>query len=188
MDFFYINIYTLFLIALALALDAFGVSLSIGLNPTIRRRSKIRFCISFGFFQFLLSYIGAVLGYLFNTYILAIPKVMGGIVIAVVGLLMLKGGIENSKDNIFVNKKIYLILGISVSIDAAVIGFTALHNITAPLVLMEATIFIGLITLILCLTAFLIARYLRKIDIVSRYADYVGGIILILFGLKMIFL
>lgn len=188
MGIFYIGIYSLLIIALALALDAFGVSLSIGLNPSVKRRSKIWFCISFGFFQFLLSYTGAFLGYLFNTYILYIPQIIGGIIIAMVGMLMLKEGMENDNNNILINKKMYIILGISVSIDAAVVGFTALNSITAPMILLEATIFIGLITLIMCLIAFLIAKYLRKIDAVSKYADYVGGIILILFGLKMIFL
>ncbi|WP_415874664.1 manganese efflux pump MntP [Clostridium sp.] len=182
------EIYSLFIISLALALDAFGVSLSIGLNPAVKRKSKIWFCISFGFFQFLLSYIGAFLGYLFNTYILSIPKIIGGIIIAIVGMLMLKEGVDNDNSNILINKKMYLILGISVSIDAAVIGFTALNSITVSFVLLESTVFIGLITLIMCITAFIIAKYLRKISVISKYADYVGGVILILFGLKMIFL
>jgi putative Mn2+ efflux pump MntP len=82
----------------------------------------------------------------------------------------------------------YLILGISVSIDAAVVGFTVLNNINRGFILFEATVFIGLITLIMCIIAFLIAKYLRKIHIISKYADYVGGIILIVFGLKMILL
>ena len=56
------------------------------------------------------------------------------------------------------------------------------------LILFEAAVFIGLVALILCIIAFLIAKYLRKINIISRYADYVGGIILIIFGLKMILL
>lgn len=187
METFYIEIYSLFIISLALALDAFGVSLSIGLNPAVKRKSKIWFCISFAFFQFLLSYIGAFLGYLFNTYILSIPKIIGGIIIAIVGILMLKEDMDNN-NNILINKKMYLILGISVSIDAAVIGFTALNSITVFFVLLEATVFIGLITLIMCITAFIIANHLRKINVISKYADYVGGVILILFGLKMIFL
>lgn len=184
---FYIGIYSLFLIALALALDAFGVSLSIGLNSLVRARNKMWFCLSFGFFQFLFSFLGAFLGFLFNTYILSIPKIIGGIVIAIVGILMLKDGIDNKNDNILLSKKIYLILGISVSIDAAVVGFTVLNSIISPIALFEAAIFIGLITLIMCIIAFIAAGHLRKIELVSRYADYTGGIILIFFALKMIF-
>lgn len=188
MGIFYIDIYSLFVISVALALDAFGVALSIGLNPAIKRKSKIWLSISFGFFQFALAYTGSYLGYLFNMYILCIPKIIGGIIIIFVGLLMLKEGFENQDKNILINKKMYLILGISVSIDAAVVGFTVLNNINRGLILFEAAVFIGLVALILCIIAFLIAKYLRKINIISRYADYVGGIILIIFGLKMILL
>lgn len=91
-----ISIYSLFMIALALALDAFGVSLSIGLNPEVKYKNKIWFCLSFGFFQFILSFIGAYLGFLFNTYILAIPQLVGGVIMTIVGLLMLKDG-KNKK-------------------------------------------------------------------------------------------
>lgn len=181
-----INIYSIFAIAIALALDAFGIALSIGLNPSVKRENKAWISISFGFFQFLLAYIGAYLGYLFNMYILAVPEVIGGIIISLVGLFMLKQSGKDSEESIFVNKKMYFILGISVSIDAAVIGFTVLNNIN-QLVLIETTVFIGLITLIMCGIAFTVAKYLRRIHIISKYADYVGGIILILFGLKMIF-
>lgn len=180
------DMYSLLLIALALALDAFGVALSIGINKGTEFKNKLWFSMSFGFFQFILSFIGAVLGFLFNTYILSLPKIVGGIIIAVVGVLMLKEGLEEKEENILLEKKMYFILGISVSIDAAVIGFTVFNNIANNLILLKYTLFIGLISLIMSGLAFIISRYLRKIKVVAKYADYVGGIILILFGIKMI--
>ncbi|WP_052221757.1 manganese efflux pump MntP family protein [Clostridium homopropionicum] len=182
------SIYSLFIIALALALDAFGVALSLGLNPALKGKNKIMLCASFGFFQFALSFLGAYLGYLFNTYILVIPKLIGGIVIIIVGIMMLKEGMEKSNNKVILDKKMYLILGISVSIDAAVVGFTALNNLKNIQILLLTTVFIGIVTTIICALAFIMSSYLRKINIFSKYADYVAGIILILFGLKMIFL
>ena len=82
--------------------------------------------------------------------------------------------------------KMYFILGVSVSIDAMVVGFTVLNNIT-KVILFKDTLFIGGITLIMSTLAFIISRYLKKIEVVGRYADYIGGIILIIFGLKMMF-
>ena len=73
------------IIALALAMDAFGVALSIGINSAVRRKNKIYFAISFGFFQFALSLAGAVGGYFFNNYIATIPNIIGGGIIAIVG-------------------------------------------------------------------------------------------------------
>lgn len=183
-----ISIYSLFVIAIALALDAFGVSLSIGLSKNLENKNKALFCSSFGFFQFILAYIGSYLGVLFNKYILSIPNIIGGMVIFIVGVFMLKDGMKKNNEDMNIHKKMYFILGISVSIDAAVVGFTVLNKISSKLLLLESTVFIGIITSIMCLFAFLISGYLKRINTISKYANYIGGIILMLFGLKMIFM
>lgn len=181
------DIYSLFFIALALSLDAFGVMLCIGLNKRLPIRNKFLFILSFGFFQFLFSYLGAYAGLFFNVYIVAVPKIVGGVIIALVGLLMVKEGMEKDDCKVLNDRKMYYILGISVSIDAAVIGFTVLNNISNHMNTFLQTIFIGLITLIMCTLSLLISKYLRKIDLIAKYADYLGGVILIIFGIKMIF-
>ncbi|MCH5138138.1 manganese efflux pump, partial [Clostridiaceae bacterium UIB06] len=55
------------------------------------------------------------------------------------------------------------------------------------LVILKDTLFIGTITLIMASIAFIFARYLKRISLVSKYADYIGGIILVIFGIKMMF-
>lgn len=180
------NLYPLFTIALALSLDAFGVALCIGLNSQTKLVNKIGFIISFGLFQFLFSYIGAYAGFLFNTYVATMPSVIGGMIISFVGVVMIKEGIENGGKCPLLKPKMYFILGVSVSIDAMVVGFTVLNNITR-VILFKDTLFIGGITLIMSTLAFMISRYLKKIEVIGRYADYIGGIILIIFGLKMMF-
>ncbi|MBU3110870.1 manganese efflux pump MntP [Clostridium lacusfryxellense] len=180
------DIYPLFIIALALSLDAFGVALCIGLNNQTRVINKVGFTISFGFFQFLFSYIGAYAGLLFNTYVASMPTIIGGIIICLVGVIMIKEGLQNQGTCPLLKPKMYIILGISVSIDAMVVGFTVLNNIT-KVILFKDTLFIGVITLLMVTMAFIISKYLKKIDIVGKYADYIGGIILIIFGLKMMF-
>ena len=178
--------YPLFMIALALSLDAFGVALCIGLNNQTKLSNKVGFTISFALFQFLLSYIGAYAGFLFNTYIASMPSIIGGIIIALVGVIMIKEGIDNQGKCPLLKPKMYFILGISVSIDAMVVGFTVLNNIT-KVILLEDTLIIGAVTFIMVIIAFIISKYLKKIDIIGKYADYIGGIILVFFGLKMMF-
>lgn len=181
------KMYDLLLISLALSLDAFGVAISVGLDKEIRFGNKLGFIISFGFFQFLFSIIGAYAGVFFNTYIAAVPKIIGGVLIAIVGALMIKEGFGNKEEDILLSFKTYIILGISVSIDAMIIGFTVLNNIKNDILILNYTLFIGVTTLIVSSVGFIIAKYLRKIEVVSKYADYIGGIILIIFGIKMIF-
>jgi putative Mn2+ efflux pump MntP len=179
------NLNYTFLIALALSLDAFGVSISIGINKALIIKDKILFAISFGFFQFFCSLLGACLGFIFNTYITAIPNIIGGGIIVVVGIIMIKDGFENKDKKLHLNKIVYIILGISVSIDAFVIGFTGFNNIINFTEVFLQTIFIGLITLIVASIAFIISAYLSKINVIAKYADFMGGIILIFFGIKM---
>jgi putative Mn2+ efflux pump MntP len=174
-------------VAIAVSLDASGVALCIGLNEKATIKNKVFFSISFAFFQFLLSFLGGFSGKLFSENIASVPSIIGGIIISVVGVMMIKEGMENEGDSPLLNIKMYFLLGISVSIDAMVVGFATLHGTDVTKLLMY-TLMIGLVTLVMCTIAFIISKHLSKIKLISKYADYIGGIILILFGLKMMFL
>ena len=50
------NIKDILIVGVALAMDAFGVTISIGLNKRVNRSKKIGFIISFALFQFLFTY------------------------------------------------------------------------------------------------------------------------------------
>ena len=176
----------LILIAIALAMDAFGVTLGIGLNNCLYAKHKIMYIISFSFFQFLFTYIGGSLGYLSDTYVTNIPSVIGGIIMAIVGILMIIDGIKEKENTILIKKSTSLILGISVSIDALVIGFTTFHSQGISLSLFINSVFIGLITMFICTLAFFICRFIRKIDYVVKYSNFLGGLALIGFGIKML--
>lgn len=180
--------YSLLVIALALSLDAFGVTLCVGLNRGANVRYKMLCVMSSAIFQFLFALIGAYAGFLFNTYVASVPEILGGIIIAIVGIMMLKEGMEDKEECALLKPSTAIVLGISVSIDAMVVGFTAFHKIQGFVAIFEITLLVGVVTLIMCLIALVIAKYLSKIKLISKYADYIGGIILILFGLKMIFL
>lgn len=179
------DFYSLTMIALALSLDAFGVAISIGIcNLTLKK--SIPYIISFGFFQFFFALSGAYAGVLFNTYIVSVPKIIGGIIIILVGIVMLKEGFEHEEDKLTNASSVYFILGMSVSVDALVVGFTVLNNIKSNWIIFRNSMYIGLVTFIMTSIAFKISKYLKKIKAVKSYANYIGGIILIIFGLKMI--
>ena len=179
----------LIFIGIALAMDALGVTLSIGLNPIVRRNTKIKYIISFGFFQFLFFLLDGVFGYLFDTYVVSIPNLVGGLAIGAVGIMMFKEGFESEKkeDDLLLKKSMPIILGVSVSIDALVVGFTACHHIGSYILMTVNSIMIGLITLLICTTGFFLCRYIRRLEFITRYADFLGGLILIIFAIKMIF-
>lgn len=181
------DIKSVLLIGIALAMDACAIALSIGINCSVKRKNKLLFALSFAFFQFLFTFVGALAGTLFEIYVASIPNIIGGMIIAVVGVMMIKEGMEEKDECILLQTKMYFILGISVSIDALVVGFTAFNKVANTTELALLSLLIGVITLILSLGAFFASRYAQKVSIITKYADYIGGVILIIFGLKMIF-
>lgn len=183
------NLKDIIIVGVALAMDAVGVTISIGVNPKIGRYNKIAFIMSFAIFQFLFFFLGGIGGHLFERYITAIPNIVGGIAIAIVGALMIKEGFEGNENDeaLLLKKEMILILGISVSIDAFVVGFTGFNYISNVLMMIGDCSIVGLITLVLCTFAFYLCRYIRKIEFIANYADFFGGITLIIFAIKMIF-
>ncbi|MTI48271.1 MAG: hypothetical protein FH761_10540 [Firmicutes bacterium] len=175
-------------IGVALGLDAFGVGLSLGLDRRITKKLALLFVISFGFFQYFFVFIGGLVGNFFNTYIFAIPNVIGGIIILLVGILMFKEGLSQEEKFPRIHLTLIFILGICVSIDALVVGFSSFNIFYLKEVLFKNSIIVGFITAFLTGCAFIISKHIRKVNFVKEYAEFLGGIILILFGLKMIFL
>ena len=96
------SIYYVFIIGIALAMDAFGVSLGVGLNPILKKRNKIKFIVSFAFFQFLFTFLGGISGHLFDVYITSIPSIAGGIVMSVVGIVMIIDGLKEKESDLLI--------------------------------------------------------------------------------------
>ena len=96
--------------------------------------------------------------------------------------------IEERKEQILLLKReMVVILGISVSIDAFVVGFTGFNYISNALMMIGDCSIVGFITLILCSFTFYLCRYIRKIGFIAKYASFFGGVTLIIFAIKMIF-
>ncbi|MEE0931955.1 MAG: manganese efflux pump [Clostridium sp.] len=180
------NLKDIIIVGIALAMDAVGVTVSIGVNPKVIRRNKIAFIMSFAIFQFLFFLLGGIGGHLFEKYITTIPNIVGGVAIAIVGILMIKEGFEDN-ETLLLKREMVIILGISVSIDAFVVGFTGFNYISSALKMIGDCSIVGLITLILCSFTFYLCRYIRKIGFIAKYASFFGGITLIIFAIKMIF-
>ena len=79
-----------------------------------------------------------------------------------------------------------VVLGVSVSIDALGVGFSLLFDLNYIFILQNALI-IGLIASAVTAAAFKIVNYIKHIALVEKYADYVGGFILLLIGLNTFF-
>lgn len=175
----------LFILAVGLSMDAFAVSVCKGLAMRECNLRKALVCgVWFGGFQALMPTIGYLLGYQFKGYITAIDHWIAFALLAFIGGNMIRearAGKEEEADASLDVKTMFL-LAVATSIDALAVGitFAFLPNTNLP----AAVSFIGVITLLLSTAGVKVGnvfgmRYKAK-------AEFVGGVILVLLGLKIL--
>lgn len=183
------GIVELFLIAVGLSMDAFAVSVCKGLGmKRINFKVAVVLALFFGGFQALMPVIGWALGSQFLWLISPIDHWIAFILLAIIGGKMLweafhddEDDSDDSSDANIIDLGEYLMLAIATSIDALAMGisFAALSvNIVA------AASFIGVITFVLTLAGVAVGHFFG-----ARYekpATIVGGVVLILIGLKVL--
>lgn len=174
-------------IAVALALDASGVSMGVACGTKLNMQNRISLILSFGFFQFLFALSGALLGNFINTKIIRISDIASGFIILIMGIILFREGFKREEECIYRRLTFWtvIILGISVSIDALGVGFSIMHK-EIFLNMLNKSLIIGIIAAIFTLFSLYLIRYLKKIILVEKYSDFIAGIILIIFGINMI--
>lgn len=179
--------FELFLIAVGLSMDAFAVSICKGLKMqrfNVRHAGVI--ALAFGGFQALMPVIGWFLGKQFESHITGIDHWIAFVLLAVIGGKMAvesfkKEEEDSSKENEKLDVKELLVLAVATSIDALAVGITfAFLQVS----IVPAVSLIGVITFVLSAVGVFIghkfgAKFKSK-------AELVGGIILILIGLKIL--
>ena len=175
----------LIVVGVGLAMDAFAVSVCKGLS--MRKMSVKSGCIVggyFGFFQAMMPTIGFFLGVGFKDYIVAIDHWIAFVLLAIIGGNMIKESMESDCEECGdddLSFKAMLPLAIATSIDALAVGVTfAFLNVNIYL----AAIIIGVTTFIISFAGVKIGnvfglKYKSK-------AEFAGGCILILMGLKIL--
>ena len=174
----------LFLIAVGLSMDAFAVSVCKGLAmPKCTFKKAAIVGLWFGGFQALMPAIGYVLGAQFQEAIASIDHWIAFVLLALIGGNMIHEALDNDEEeaDASLNVKTMFLLAVATSIDALAIGITfAFLKVN----IIPAVCFIGSVTFIISFAGVKIGnvfgvRYKNK-------AEIVGGIILILLGLKIL--
>ena len=174
----------LFLIAVGLSMDAFAVSVCKGLAmPKCTFKKAAIVCLWFGGFQALMPAIGYILGAQFQETIASIDHWIAFVLLALIGGNMIHEALDNDEEeaDASLDVKTMFLLAVATSIDALAIGITfAFLKVN----IIPAVCFIGIVTFIISFAGVKIgnvfgARYKNK-------AEIVGGVILILLGLKIL--
>ncbi len=172
------------LVGIALAMDAFAVSLCKGLAiGKVRIRSMVIVGIWFGFFQFLMPVIGYYVGRSFYDLISEFAHWIAFLLLAIIGANMIREAVtseEEDKDP-GLGFNIMLLLAIATSIDALAIGISLAME--GGNIWYEATI-IGILTFVISAIGVKLGSLFG--DRFGNKAEILGGVILILIGLKML--
>lgn len=179
------NFPTIILISLGLAMDAFAVSIASGviIHRQKLRKSLIFGCL-FGFFQMIMPVIGWATGRAFYSLISNIDHWIAFGLLSFIGVKMIweavkMDDIENTPSDL--TAVVLLGLAVATSIDALAVGlgFACLNvSIIFPVIM------IGIVTFILSTLGVLIGA--RVGHFLEKKVEIVGGIILILIGIKIL--
>lgn len=176
--------YELFIIAVGLSMDALAVAICKGLSMAKMSWKKgVIVGLWFGGFQALMPLIGYLLGAQFQSKITAFDHWIAFILLGLIGGNMVREGIsgDEEKTDDSVSIKSMLPLAIATSIDALAVGVTfAFLRVN----IIYAVSLIGVVTFLLSTVGVKVgnvfgAKYKSK-------AEIVGGVILILMGLKIL--
>ncbi|MBQ3563632.1 MAG: manganese efflux pump [Clostridia bacterium] len=187
------GIVELLLLALGLSMDAFAVSVCKGLaTKRLKLKHAVTYGVWFGGFQGLMPFIGYILGTSFAAYITNIAPWIAFILLSSIGANMIKESLGKEEEEISesFDLRTMFLMAVATSIDALAVGIT-FACVPVKLIAASALINILIAVVIIGVVTFAISCIGVKIGNVfgSKYkskAEFAGGAILILLGLKIL--
>jgi putative Mn2+ efflux pump MntP len=174
-------------VAFALAMDAFAVSVGISVSQKEQRwDQRIRLASSFGFFQFIMPIIGWLAGQGFLEYIHDVDHWVAFSLLFLIGGKMVLDSfraqrkMKNVPDDPSRGFRL-IVLSVATSIDAFAVGlsFAALE-----IPILYPSVVIGIVAFLMTLLGTRIGPVIGQIA--GKRAELLGGLILILIGIKII--
>ena len=179
------NLYSIVLIAVALAMDALAVSIASGI---ILKKSKlkhaVRIAFFFGLFQLFMPLIGAFAGTFIKDIMSSFDHwLIFAILTAIGGKMIYEAFILKKEEEKFdpTNLKTLVFLSIATSIDALAVG-VSLSLLSGNLYF--AVSIIGIVTFVLCFIGVMIGDLMGHFF--EEKIEALGGVILIGIGMKIL--
>lgn len=171
------------LLALSLAIDAFVVSLALGLKRNqLPYGSVVTVPLYFGFCQAAMPWLGWKTGTLFYRNIETYDHWIAFILLLLIGINLIREVKKSDAHSaLTISLKSLLLLGVATSIDALAVGFTLPTISTQPFL---TIITIGIVTALLCGLAFMGTRLIPKK--IASSAEIIAGVVLIGLGCKIL--
>jgi putative Mn2+ efflux pump MntP len=170
-----------FLLAVALAMDAFAVALTQGARFRPGWRGGMAIALTFGGMQALMPLVGWAIGAVALVYVAAIDHWIAFGLLSLLGVRMLGGHVGEDEAARALTGRALLVAGLATSLDALAAGITLPTLALAP---MQAVALIGLVTFALSVAGVALGRVAG--DRWGTWAERAGGVILIALGCKIL--
>ncbi len=179
------NTAELILIAAALAMDAFAVSISAG--TTMLREERLRkglaIAATFGVFQAGMTLIGWAAGEGIRELVLSFAPLLAFVLLLGIGAKMIFEGVFGDDDRVLIGSvPALLLLGIATSIDALAVG---LSFAVIGIPVLGPAVVIGIVAFLFSVAGVSLGE--KAAELIGRRAEVAGGAILILIGLRILF-
>ena len=178
------NIISTFLIAVALAMDAFSVSMTKGFTQKNISSSQILYYgLFFGGFQALMPILGYFCGNVIASIVESLAPIVGFVLLLAIGINMIRESLSSGDEEIadYFSFKEVTLLAVATSIDAFAVGIT-IALINDPILISSAII--GIVAFFFSIAGIFIGKKLG--DYVGDKFQIFGGVILILIGIKIL--
>ena len=179
-------------LGVALAMDAFSVSMANGLNdPGMEKKKMCVIAGTFAGFQFAMPMIGwfciTTIKEIFAMFEKFIPWIALLLLLFIGGKMLLdgiRGGDDGEESSGELGVKLLIVQGIATSIDALSTGFTT--SAYSAFQAFISSLIIAIVTFVICIAGVKIGK---KFGVkLAGKAQILGGVILILIGLKICFI
>jgi len=178
------EILTVLLIAFALAMDCFAVSLAAGTVTKERRLfTSVAMGIFFGFFQMVMALLGWAAGSSLASIIGFVDHWIAFILLVVIGARMIYEGFhgEEAAQRNYLNVTTLVILSLATSMDAFGVGLSLALLSTS---IASAAVIIGITSFIFSFAGVMLGS--RLAAQFGRPVEVAGGIVLVLIGVRIL--
>lgn len=184
------SLFTIIGIAVALAMDAFAVSIAVGVGlKTVSYRQTFRLSWHFGLFQALMPLLGWSLGAGIHGFIESFDHWVAFGLLASVGTNMIREAVRAEKEEEV--KKIdptkglsLIVLSVATSIDALAVGLS-LSMMGVDIIF--PAIVIGVVALVFTITGLHLGKKAASISKINTFAEILGGCVLWIIGIKILY-
>jgi len=173
-------------IAIALAMDAFAVAIATGVSlKCVSPRQTFRLSWHFGLFQALMPILGWYLGGTVSSYIEAYDHWIAFGLLGYIGYKMIREAFEDEEECQSDPTKgmSLVVLSVATSIDALAVGLSlSMLGISV----WWPSLIIGIVATLFTIAGLQLGKTAAKAHSISKYAELLGGTVLICIGLKIL--